>query len=903
VALVSVLPALAGVARVERKSTSAGLYRADTGDPIAGSDGLHVYLLVQDGTDGERFLKVLHARAWLSGFGWIVVGTGGQLLERSIVDRVVGSPERLIFEGPPVLDPPLAQHQEMRRPVAVDGDPLDTLAACPPLTLLEEARLRELRAREASRLALEVTRERNAFIARQSSELVRRTGMSLSRARRTIERQCDGILLPDVVLPFDDAELAGKTVADVLAEPTAFAGATLSDPVEGPEYGRCKARIMLRADGTVWVNSFAHGRSVYELRLDYPASRAALERVAKDEVAETLVRLVLGGDLAEDEVEQLRNLAHQKSGINKRMLDKKLKTAREAAAALRAKQEADRRLAARQDPRPLVPAPAKDAEWLPMMTTLNGVLGSSCAGEPPMRDFAGYVAEVRSRPFRGLHVLTALGSNCEDTDETRLPPPEHPLLCRLSEVELAELIERHIEFADETGRSVHLPEPFVKHYLCRFDEKLPLVTGVCTLPLVLPGGELLTGPGLVRHLNTVFRVPAELCALLPEAKDCTRAAVAQALRFLTHNWLCDVAVDFAGRCVLVADALTIIERQILPMRPGFFIGAGKRGGGKTTTLNMLSYAVLGQPAAAAAWSTNEEERRKALFSYLLDGIAMLVWDNIASGTTVSCPSIEKSLTAELYSDRLLGLSESRLVPAYTIQHFTGNNIAPGGDMASRSLRIMIEVTRPDPENRTFRHPDPSGWTRANRGEILRAFYTILRGNPRRTGKAEGTPQTRFKEWHDLVGSAVEHAAEVMLEEIKGFVADPLPDCPVKLISFKEMFLEGEASDDETAGLAGLLLALRKQYPNKFRAREVASYLEPEGYPPTDDAREMMGLLVRASGNKPLRPVSASTVSARLKKLIKAPVWAGEETLMLKCEGDARTGDFFSVETMVREQPQ
>ena len=38
-----------------------------------------------------------------------MVGAAGQLLERSIVDRMVGGPERLVFEGGPMLVPPLQQ--------------------------------------------------------------------------------------------------------------------------------------------------------------------------------------------------------------------------------------------------------------------------------------------------------------------------------------------------------------------------------------------------------------------------------------------------------------------------------------------------------------------------------------------------------------------------------------------------------------------------------------------------------------------------------------------------------------------------------------------------------------------------------------------------------------------------
>jgi len=144
---------------------------------------------------------------------------------------------------------------------------------------------------------------------------------------------------------------------------------------------------------------------------------------------------------------------------------------------------------------------------------------------------------------------------------------------------------------------------------------------------------------------------------------------------------------------------------------------------------MLIMAVTGSRPAAAAWSTNEEERRKALMSYFLSGAAYILWDNIARGTQISCPHIEKSCTSAYYADRKLGVSEMVCTAASTIHFFTGNNIGPRGDLASRSLHIRLDVDRVDPENRPFKHPDPIGWTEKHRAEILAALYTILLGNP------------------------------------------------------------------------------------------------------------------------------------------------------------------------------
>ena len=54
---------------------------------------------------------------------------------------------------------------------------------------------------------------------------------------------------------------------------------------------------MCRADRSIWIHSFAHGRTAYELRLDFAAAKAVLEKAAKDEAADQFIRLVLSADL------------------------------------------------------------------------------------------------------------------------------------------------------------------------------------------------------------------------------------------------------------------------------------------------------------------------------------------------------------------------------------------------------------------------------------------------------------------------------------------------------------------------------------------------------------------------------------------------------------------------------
>ena len=189
--------------------------------------------------------------------------------------------------------------------------------------------------------------------------------------------------------------------------------------------------------------------------------------------------------------------------------------------------------------------------------------------------------------------------------------------------------------------------------------------------------------------------------------------------------------------------LDFIERSLLGQRPAFFVTAGRRGG-KTTTLTMVIVAVTGILPAAAAWSSDENERRKALLSYFIRGVPYILWDNIPRGTQITCPHIEKSCTSAFYSARKLGVSEVIATAASTIHFFTGNNIGPKSDLASRSLEIRLELNRYDPENPRLPTSRRIRWAEDHRAEILNAFYTILLGNPTLKKQPNAPMRTRFR---------------------------------------------------------------------------------------------------------------------------------------------------------------
>ena len=382
----------------------------------------------------------------------------------------------------------------------------------------------------------------------------------------------------------------------------------------------------------------------------------------------------------------------------------------------------------------------------------------------------------------------------------------------MSEIELAEEIEKFIEYVDDDGRPVHLPTQFVRHYMRRDDGVLHTVVAIATLPMILADrGVLALDNDIDPERGIEFRIPKKVLTLLPDHQG-LRAQSSQGRDAVPDRRMAvRRARGLSGKCVAIAAALTIIERSLLPDRPAFFVTSGRRGAGKTTLIIMLIMAVTGVWPAASAWSSNEEERRKALLSYFMYGVPYILWDNIPRGAQISCPHIEKSCTTVYYADRKLGVSQMVATAASAIHFFTGNNIGPRGDLASRSLHIRLEVDRTDPENRSFRHPDPIAWTKKHRAKILQALYTILIGNPTLDKPHDAPMKTRFKMWYRLIGSAVEYAAKQAGEEI----------------DFRNLFRNFEEEDVEETSLAQVLSLMLETWPKRFNAQDVCKMINEE----------------------------------------------------------------------------
>jgi hypothetical protein len=510
---------------------------------------------------------------------------------------------------------------------------------------------------------------------------------------------------------------------------------------------------------------------------------------------------------------------------------------------------------------------------LPTVTFLDEILASDKREEPPMRDAAGNLVEVRVREPWDLHLLTAEGTNAAREDRKTMKAPPEPVLVQLTPTCIELLLENYVRWLVQKKNTCYfgaLPRPFIDGLREYSPSRIPVVRVINTAPLVTISGHTIRGVGLDRNTGLLHRIDPLLDACLPSDPP-SEQEVRDALNFLLNEWLVDVALDPVGKCIAIMLALTLIERALLAERPAFFVTAPQRGGGKTTLVHMIVLAVLGRRAAAANWSKNPEERKKALFSYFRQGVAALTWDNIPRGSAISCPHIEAALTAFEISDRVLGVSRVEVVPSTAVQMFTGNSIVPRGDMASRSFTLALNVHRPDPENRDFAHPDPLAWTQSNRPKILRALYTILiAGALNRPQHQEA--RTRFKSWWSLVGWPVEYAASLIGMRV---------NCT-------ELLRAGEVGDEEASAVSAALTILREIWNvEEFTAKDVVKVITPEpkfggafeGAMADDTERShadaLRDALGESAGKSLDKPTAHSLGKLFQKRLVDRPAWIGE----------------------------
>jgi hypothetical protein len=256
----------------------------------------------------------------------------------------------------------------------------------------------------------------------------------------------------------------------------------------------------------------------------------------------------------------------------------------------------------------------------------------------------------------------------------------------------------------------------------------PPLAGVTHTPLLRGDGTILDRPGY-DPATALLYLPD--CQVPPVPETPGDADVQRA-----RDWLGWLVRDFrfvteADRANYLGALITPVMRLVLPPPwPVLALNAPMFGSGKTL-LSELARIVHGGVQHTAPdgrpGDVNEELRKKitTILSEQTGGV--VVFDNVTG--VLRSGTLAALLTAEAWSDRLLGGNRSFTGPNDRLWVITGNNIALGGDLPRRALWATIDPGVPEPWDRppaAFAEPDLPGWARQNRGTLLWALLVLAR---------------------------------------------------------------------------------------------------------------------------------------------------------------------------------
>ena len=221
------------------------------------------------------------------------------------------------------------------------------------------------------------------------------------------------------------------------------------------------------------------------------------------------------------------------------------------------------------------------------------------------------------------------------------------------------------------------------------------LNGIITAPTLRLDGSLLSTPGY--DVATGLLLKGSGWPKIPEAPK--RETLQRAFKLLWRSFAEFPFVTNEDRGVMVACILTAVIRRVLPRAPAFSFDAPAAGTGKTL-LGQCMLRLCGSPPDMVPECRDEEELRKRLLSTLRQGRPGILLDNIRG--QFGSAALEGFLTTELYTDRVLQVSQMLSLPTNVLFMISGNNFHPKGDLYRRILTARIDAKTDAPERRTFK---------------------------------------------------------------------------------------------------------------------------------------------------------------------------------------------------------
>lgn len=389
-----------------------------------------------------------------------------------------------------------------------------------------------------------------------------------------------------------------------------------------------------------------------------------------------------------------------------------------------------------------------------------------------------YVAAGRARPVSQDWLADHMGRVCEFYAFKALPSGEI------------------VEIAEDA------PGAVARAVLAKHGERgFKTLVAVVTAPTLRADGTVLDVPGHDAESGLLYFSDDPNPPRVPT--NPTPADALDALRFLWRPFALFPLVDDVARGVVLHGLLTAAIRAALPTAPGIALDAPAAGTGKTLLGKAIGLLATGSVPAVLSPAEDEPETRKRLFAALREGTRVLLWDNVRE--PLGNAALDAFLTADTFSDRILGVSETASLPNRAQFIATGNNLRLTGDTCRRIFLARLDAECEQPYARDFGF-DPIQRIASERMHYVVAALTIIRafivaGRP----KLGSGRTASFELWDDLVRQPICWIKTVVAQAGGG---DDLPALDDPLHAAQTAFDQ----DPETTKHTALLHAWHAEFP-------------------------------------------------------------------------------------------
>jgi len=302
-----------------------------------------------------------------------------------------------------------------------------------------------------------------------------------------------------------------------------------------------------------------------------------------------------------------------------------------------------------------------------------------------------------------------------------------------------------------------VPLRVVEDMLAHPNPPLPILERIVHAPFFALDGRLIIAPGYDKGSRTLLLLDNGLnIPLVPDAP--TAKDVQRARDLILDNLLGDFPfVDQADRANAIAAMLLSPARlMITGPTPIHLFEAASAGSGKGLCVDVVTRPFVGAHVGVISGASQDDEWRKRITAKLREGAAVILADNIT--TTIDSGALASAVTADVWTDRLLGTNETMSVPVRCHWLMTANNPTMTTEIARRTIRIRIDPKQDRPWQRTgFRHENLIAWTEEHRADLVHAALVLIQAWIA-AGKPKGTVTLgSFERWATVMGGILDNA--------------------------------------------------------------------------------------------------------------------------------------------------